>query len=110
MGAYPARNEADAELDVLRHKQVTPAANLGLVVRTPYALLIDSAAAGRPSELVRKYPQARKWGSYVLAQPDGALKLYAGAFERPDDAAALMQTLRALNLSPTLVYRTGRTP
>ena len=110
VGAYPARNEADAELDVLRHKQVTPAPNLGLVVRTPYALLIDSAAAGRPSELVRKYPQARKWGSYVLAQPDGALKLYAGAFERPEDAAALMQTLRALNLSPTLVYRTGRTP
>ncbi len=110
VGAFPGRNEADAELDVLRHKQVTPAPNLGLVVRTPYALLIDSAAAGRPSELVRKYPSARRWGSYVLAQPDGALKLYAGAFERPEDAAALMMTLRALQLSPTLVYRTGRTP
>ena len=110
VGAYPARNEADAELDVLRHKQVTPAPNLGLVVRTPYALLIDSAAAGRPSGLVRKYPGARKWGSYVLAQPDGGLKLYAGAFERPEDAASLMMTLRALNLTPTLVYRTGRTP
>ena len=110
VGAYPARNEADAELDVLRHKQVTPAANLGLVVRTPFALLIDSAAAGRPGELVTKYPGARKWGSYVLAQPDGGLKLYAGAFERPEDAASLMMTLRALNLNPTLVYRTGRTP
>ncbi|MDQ2889851.1 MAG: SPOR domain-containing protein [Gemmatimonadota bacterium] len=110
VGAFPARNEADAELDVLRHKQVTPASNLGLVVRTPYALLIDSAVAGRPSELVRKYPEARRWGSYVLAQPDGALKLYAGAFERPDDAAALMMTLRDLKLTPTLVYRTGRTP
>ena len=110
VGAYPARNEADAMLDVLRHKHVTPTPELGTVVRTPYALLIDSAAAGRPSELVRKYPEARKWGSYVLAQPDGALKLYAGAFERPEDAAALMMTLRAANLTPTLVYRTGRTP
>ncbi len=110
VGAYPRRNEANAELDLLRHKQVTPAPTLGTVVRTPYALLIDSAVAGRPSELVRKYPEARKWGSYVLAQPDGALKLYAGAFERPEDAAALMMTLRAANLTPTLVYRTGRTP
>jgi sporulation related protein len=110
VGAYPARNEADAELAVLRHKQITPEPTLGLVVRTPYALLIDSATAGRPSELVRKYPEARRWGSYVLSQPDGSLKLYAGAFERPDDAASLMMTLRALKLSPTLVYRTGRTP
>ena len=110
VGAYPRRNEADAELDLLRHKQVTPTPTLGAVVRTPYALLIDSAVAGRPSELVRKYPEARKWGSYVLAQPDGALKLYAGAFERPEDAAALMVTLRAAKLTPTLVYRTGRTP
>jgi len=110
VGAYPSRNEADAELDVLRHKKVTPTPQLGTVVRTPYALLIDSAAAGRPSELVRKYPEARKWGSYVLAQRDGALKLYAGAFERPEDAAALMQTLQAAKLTPKLVYRTGRTP
>lgn len=110
VGAYPARNEANAELDVLRHKQITPTPTLGLVVRAPYALLIDSAAAGRPSELVRKYPEARKWGSYVLAQPDGALKLYAGAFERPEDAASLMMTLREAKLTPTLVYRTGRTP
>jgi cell division septation protein DedD len=110
VGAYPARNEADAMLDVLRHKHVTPTPELGTVVRTPYALLIDSAAAGRPGELVRKYPEARKWGSYVLAQPDGSLKLYAGAFERPEDAAALIMTLRAAKLTPTLVYRTGRTP
>ena len=110
VGAYPGRNEADAELDVLRHKKVTPTPELGTVVRTPYALLIDSAVAGRPSELVRKYPEARKWGSYVLSQPDGALKLYAGAFERPEDAAALMMTLRAAKLTPILVYRTGRTP
>jgi cell division septation protein DedD len=110
VGAYPMRNEADAELAVLRHKNVTPTPQLGTVVRTPYALLIDSAAAGRPSELVRKYPEARKWGSYVLAQKDGSLKLYAGAFERPEDAAALMLTLRAEKLTPTLVYRTGRTP
>jgi hypothetical protein len=110
VGAYPMRNEADAELAVLRHKNVTPTPQLGTVVRTPYALLIDSSVVGRPSELVRKYPEARKWGSYVLAQKDGSLKLYAGAFERPEDAAALMLTLRADKITPTLVYRTGRTP
>jgi cell division septation protein DedD len=110
VGAYPTRNEAEAQLDVLRHRKVTSTPELGTVVRTPYALLIDSSVTGRPSMLVRKYPEARKWGSYVLAQQDGSLKLYAGAFERPEDAAALMLTLRAAKLTPTLVYRTGRTP
>ncbi len=108
-GAYPRRNEADALLDNLRHYHVVQD-GLGTVVRTPYALLIDSAASGQPMQLVRKYPASAQQHFYVLAQPDGSLKLYAGAFERPEDAATLMTSLRAAKLTPVLVYRTGRTP
>lgn len=110
-GAYPTRNEADALLASLRHRRVVQA-GLGTVVRTPYALLVDSATAGRPFELINKYAHTNQLRQYlyVLAQRDGSMKVYAGAFERPEDAATLLSTLRAANLSPVLAYRTGRAP
>lgn len=110
-GAYPTEREAQVLLDVLRHKGVAQP-GLGTVVRTPYALLLDSAAAGHTQGIVARYshfPQARQ-SIYVLAQPDGSLKVYAGAFERPEDAAALLASLRATSIRGTLVFRTGRTP
>jgi hypothetical protein len=110
-GAYPSRNEADALLATLRHTHTVPEA-LGTVVRTPYALLVDSATTGRPFDLITKYAhtnQVRQY-LYVLAQQDGSMKLYAGAFERPEDAATLLSTLRGAGLTPVLAYRTGRAP
>lgn len=107
-GAYPSQREAQVLLDVLRHKGVVQD-GLGTVVRTPYALLLDSAAAGHTQEITAKYRQSRQT-VYLLAQSDGSLKIYAGAFERPEDAASLLSTLRAAQLTPVLVYRTGRTP
>jgi hypothetical protein len=107
-GAFPTHREAEVHLEVLKHDGVI--VNVpGTVVRTPYALLIDSALAGHTTDLVRKYANANQ-PVYVLAQKDGSLKLYAGAFERPEDSATLMATLRAAQLNPTLVYRTGRSP
>lgn len=106
-GAYPAQREAQALLDRLRHDHVVQDA-LGTVVRVPYALLVDSAPPGHSAELeqYRRAPQPM----YVLEQADQSLKVYAGAFERPEDAASLLSTLRAAKMSPVLVYRTGRTP
>lgn len=107
-GAFPAKREAEVHLEVLRHNGVI--INVpGTVVRVPYALLIDSALAGHTTDLVRKYASLNQQ-LYVLAQKDGTLKLYAGAFERPEDSATLMATLRKAQLNPTLVYRTGRAP
>jgi hypothetical protein len=38
---------------------------------------------------------------------DGTVALYAGAFERPADAAYLAQALQAAGVAPALVFRTG---
>ena len=107
-GAFPTRNEAEALLARLRHDHAVQD-GLGTVVRTPYALLLDSAQAGHTEQLVAQYRHSTQ-PVYPLAQDDGSLKIYAGAFERPEDAASLMATLRAAKMSPVLVYRTGRSP
>ncbi len=107
-GAYPTQREAQMLLDVLRHKGVVQD-GLGTLVRTPYALLLDSATAGHTQDIIAKYRRSKQ-PVYVLAQPDGSLRVYAGAFERPEDAASLLATLRAAQLTPVLAYRTGRTP
>ena len=45
---------------------------------------------------------------YALSRGDGTVALYAGAFERPEQAAWLARALQAAGVTPTLVYRTGR--
>ncbi len=107
-GAFGSRSTAERLLATLRRKQIIQDVP-GTVVRTPYALLIDSAPAGQTSALVQKYAGINQ-PVYVLQQSDGTLKLYAGAFERPEDSATLMVALRAAHLNPLLVYRTGRSP
>ena len=39
---------------------------------------------------------------------DGTVALYAGAFETPEEAAWLARAIQAAGVTPTLVYRTGR--
>jgi len=107
-GAFTTKTGADSLLARLKQQGVVRDMP-GTVVRTPYALLLDSATAGHTQELVRKYA-GTKQAVYVLAQRDGTLKLYAGAFERPEDSGTLLATLRSAALHPVLVYRTGRTP
>lgn len=107
-GAFRDKWRAQSLLAEL-HKRSGLMETPGTVVRTPYALLLDSAAAGHTQALVQQYSNSGQ-PVYVLEQRDGTLKLYAGAFERPEDSATLMATLRAAKLNPILVYRTGRTP
>lgn len=107
-GAYRKQSDAEGLLQRLRGSKVVSSSE-GTVVRTPYALLLDSTEEGRTHTLVEKYAGAPH-PMYVLVQPDGSLKLYAGAFERPEDSAALLLALRAAQLNPVLVYRTGRIP
>lgn len=107
-GAFATQQEAQALLDELRYKGVAQD-GLGTVVRTPYALLLDSATAGHTQRITAKYRRTQQ-PVYVLAQPNGSLKVFSGAFEHPEDAASLLSTLHAAQLTPVLVYRTGRTP
>ena len=46
---------------------------------------------------------------YGLLQRDGSVRIYAGAFENPDEAALLKSALKnTKNIDATLAYRVGR--
>ena len=113
VGAFTRRSQADSLLLALRSAKVL-SDSAGSVLRVPLALLVDSVESqgglGDAVEAaVGKYAE-RGLAVYPLIQSDGGAKLYAGAFERPNDAAELLKTLRGAGLQPVLVYRTGRTP
>jgi hypothetical protein len=106
-GAYPKRVQAESLLTALRQRGVVNAASGG-VVKLPYALLLEDRV---PAAVVpRRILALRDKGvtAYPLSRGDGTVALYAGAFETADEAALLAQSLRGAGLSPTLVYRTGR--
>jgi hypothetical protein len=113
VGAYPRRSQADSLLIALRSAKVLND-SAGSVLRVPLALLVDSVESqggigDAVAAAVGKYAE-RGLAVYPLMQNDGGAKLYAGAFERPNDAAELLKTLRGAGVQPVLVYRTGRTP
>ncbi|MDQ3673534.1 MAG: hypothetical protein M3365_04080 [Gemmatimonadota bacterium] len=113
VGAYTRRSQADSLLLALRSAKVLND-SAGSVLRVPLALLIDSVESqggigDAVAAAVGKYAE-RGLAVYPLMQNDGGARLYAGAFERPNDAAELLKTLRGAGVQPVLVYRTGRTP
>jgi hypothetical protein len=112
-GAYTRRSEADSLLLALRRSNVLTD-SAGTILRVPLALLVDSVdsqggMSDAVSAAVGKYT-AQGLSVYPLLQSGGGARLYSGAFERPQDAAELLKTLRAAGLQPVLVYRTGRAP
>ena len=112
-GAYTRRSQADSLLRALRTAKILKD-SAGRVVRVPLALLVDSVETqgGITDALaasVGRYLD-RGLAVYPLIQSDGGARLYAGAFERPNDAAELLKTLQGAGMQPVLVYRTGRTP
>ncbi|MFN2564824.1 MAG: hypothetical protein ABR499_07435 [Gemmatimonadaceae bacterium] len=106
-GAYTDSAGAAELLSTLRQHGMLRT-HWGQVKRRPLALMIqagvgpDTAAAAVSAYIERGLPV------YALRQPDGSATLYAGAFETPEQATLLAESLRASGLSPTLVYRTGR--
>lgn len=106
-GAYPTSALADSLLQLLRREGELDERS-GSVVRLPYAFLVHSEVQDSSVQgLLNAY---RDLGQpvYALRQDDGTMKVYAGAFESPEQAALLVGSLRAAGITPTLVYRTGR--
>lgn len=106
-GAYATRELADSLLALLRREGELDERS-GSVVRLPYAFLVHSEVQDSSvNALLNAY---RDLGQpvYALRQADGTLKVYAGAFESPEQAGLLVAALRAAGITPTLVYRTGR--
>ncbi|MDQ3997023.1 MAG: hypothetical protein M3303_08385, partial [Gemmatimonadota bacterium] len=106
-GAYPDSAGAAALLSTLRQHGMLRT-NWGAVKRRPLALMIHSRiGSDTVAKTVTEYVE-RGLPIYALRQADGSATLYAGAFETPEQATLLAESLRASGLAPTLVYRTGR--
>jgi hypothetical protein len=106
-GAYVNRSRADTLLAWLRSKQLV-GTDAGAVVRAPFALLLDSAVARASVPGVVASYVARGIPAYALVQRDGRARVYAGAFQSPEQSSVLASTLRSANIEATLVYRVGR--
>ncbi len=106
-GAYPTRGGADSLLAELRARRVLAPGD-GSVVLLPYAFLVQAnvPAADVPARLKRA--AARALPVYALRQAGGAVNLYFGAYESPQQAALAVSAVRKAGLTPTLVYRIGR--
>jgi len=107
-GAYVDRRKADQLLTFLRGRGLVPQ-GWGSVIRAPLALQLAAApTTTEAAALIADY-QSRKVPVYGLLQRDGSVRIYAGAFENPDEAALLKSALKSTkNIDATLVYRVGR--
>jgi hypothetical protein len=110
-GAYADSAQAEQLLATLRRRRIVPD-SAGSVVRVPLALLIDSIApqAGMSSRIRAKLQglSAKEVVAYALLQRDGSARIYAGAFEAPQQSSLAATALRVAGLTPVLAYRTGR--
>jgi hypothetical protein len=107
-GAYVDRTRADQLLGFLRQRGLVPQ-GWGTVIRAPLALLITTAPSETQAAPIIADFQSKKIPVYGLLQRDGSVRVYAGAFESPDEAALFKTALRTTkNIDATLAYRVGR--
>jgi hypothetical protein len=108
-GAVPTKSEADSLQMALRATGVEIAEG-DRVVLLPLALRV--AIYAPTSEAAAEAGLARYTSlgvpAYFLAQSDGSLVIYAGAFERAGQAAHLAREMASLGIPPRLEYRKGR--
>jgi SPOR domain len=106
-GAYAKASQADSLLKALRSSgKLQPDA--GRMVATPFALMLEAKVSRRAAQNVADGYGQRQIAAYALLQPDGSATIFVGAFEAADQAAPLMNELKAKGVSSTLYYRTGR--
>ncbi len=108
IGASHDRAGADSLLGAMRRERLVRSGE-GRVVKVPYALvLVDNIERTQAMSLHESW-RKRGFNPYLLVQHDGSVRLFAGAFETPAQAAPLASALRAAGVAPVLAFRTGRT-
>jgi hypothetical protein len=110
-GAVSDSAQAERLLRSLRRRRIV-ADSLGRVVRVPLALRVDSvpsqaAVLSKSREMVKTYA-AKGVPAYAMMQNDGSARIYAGAFETPEQSSLSATALRVAGASPVLEFRTGR--
>ncbi len=105
VGASATRAQAESLLTRLRSQKLVGS---GSIVSVPYALRLDRNIT--PTLIPARLADLASRGiiAYALLQPDGSAHVFTGAFESPTQATPLADSLRALRVTPVLVYRTGR--
>ena len=107
VGAFAARTAAEAFRDSLRTAGRTDE-TVERIASLPFALLVAEAVAVDSIATLRGSYLDKGVATYALIQPDGAARMFAGAFATPDEAMHLAPVLRAAGIQPRIVYRTGR--
>ncbi len=107
VGAWRDPRQADSALLALRAAGVLEA-GLGSVRRTPYAVRVADdvdpiTAKVRVAEL-----RAQGFPAYVLERDEGHAGVYAGAFETPSQAMALLDMFKRAGIDAIVAYRIGR--
>lgn len=107
-----AFSDSSAASDYLRRLQRSGrlATGAGAVVRTPFALVLDSAASDALAQLRVSAFRGRQIPAYALRDSSNTWRIYAGAFATELDAALLQIQLDSLNIQSALVTRAGSTP
>jgi hypothetical protein len=107
VGAWSDRSAAEQFLNALRERGVV-ATDVGRVMTVPYAMLLARGLSVTETAGTIAEWEARGIRAYGLLQDDGSVRLFAGAFETPDQAVLLAMSLRDLSAEPQVAYRTGR--
>ena len=108
-GAYPTRGGADSLLTSLRAAGRLDSISPGVVVRVPYAVLIDSVRqAATISDLLKNLRTGRQWPVYALEQKSGWVWIVAGAFETREQADTYFEEMGTRGQPLGVVLRHGR--
>ena len=105
VGAYDDRSEANALLQRMRDEKLIGS---GSITRVPYALRLEEGLAADVAHARLAAYLRRGIIAYALRQVDGRVTIYTGAFENPQHATLLADSLRNTGVVPVLVLRTGR--
>jgi hypothetical protein len=107
IGAWHDMAAADSALSTMRERRVV-ARDGGVVIRTPYALLLADSASRERADAVMEVWRAKGVVPYALRQDDGTVRVYAGAFETVAQGVAMAAFVRGAGATPLMAYRTGR--
>jgi hypothetical protein len=108
-GAFTTRGGADSLLTSLRSTGSLDSLSPGVVVRVPYAVLIDSVRQTATVDDLVVSLRMRSLPVYALAQRNGWVWVLAGAFETRAQADLFCERIRASGQPADVVLRKGRT-
>ena len=106
VGAWRSRDAASSLLGAMRDGGVLRRDG-GRVVRVPYALVLNSSVTRPLAVSAISGWRALGIHAYALTQNDGTVRVFAGAFESPLQAAVLAAAVRTAGTTPVLAFRTG---